>query len=123
LYLTGLVASPLGVVLQDSLIPPAAGEAKLRFVHTSPDTAGVDIFQDDATTASITALAYRTGSAYLSVPAGAHNYKLNLTGTTTLALPVQALTLEAGKVYTAVLLGSSVAGAAKPLALNLLTDR
>jgi Domain of unknown function (DUF4397) len=123
LFLMGPAATAQGVVLQDFLSPPTAGNALVRFVHASTDTASVDIFQDDATAANITGLVYRGGSSYLSVPAGAHNYKVNLTGTTTAALPTQALTLEAGKIYTAVLQGSSVAGAAKPLALNLITDR
>jgi hypothetical protein len=123
LFLMGPAATAQGIVLQDFLSPPTAGNALVRFVHASSDTAGLDIFQDDATTVSVSGLIYRGGSGYLSVPAGAHNYKLNLTGTTNLALPVQALTLEAGKVYTAVVLGSSVAGAARPLSLNLLTDR
>lgn len=123
LFLMGPAASAQGIVLQDFLFPPSAGNANLRFVHASPDTVGLDIFQDDATTANITALAYRGGSSYLSVPAGAHNYKINLTGTANAALPAQALTLEAGKIYTAVLQGSSAAGAVKPLTLNLLTDR
>jgi hypothetical protein len=123
LFLMGLSASAQGVLLQDFLTTPTAGNAGLRIVHASPDTVGVDVFQDDATTASVTGLAYRTASIYLSVPAGARNYKLNLTGTTTLALPVQTLTLQAGKIYTAVVQGSSVAGAAKPLELKLITDR
>jgi hypothetical protein len=68
-------------------------------------------------------LLYKSGSGYLSVPVGSHVYKINLTGTTTAALPTQTLVLEAGKVYSAVVFGSSVAGAAKPLELKLITDR
>lgn len=122
-FVMGLAASPVGVTLLDSLTSPIAGNAKLRIVHASPDTVGLDMFQDDATAAVVTGLPYKSGSGYLSVPAGAHSYKFNLTATTNAALPPQAITLEAGKIYTAVVLGSSVAGAVKPLTLNLITDR
>lgn len=122
-FVMGLAASPLGVVLQDFLGAPTAGNARLRIVHASPDTVGLDVFQDDTATAAITGLLYKSASAYLTVPAGAHTYKFNLTATANAALPAQTLTLEAGKIYTAMVLGSSLAGAAKPLALNLITDR
>jgi hypothetical protein len=123
-YLMGFAATPpSAVIVADVLTPPTTGNAKLRVVHASPDTTGLDIFQGDNTIASIAGLPYKVGSIYLAVSAGAHTYKFNLTGTTNAALPAQTLTLEAGKVYTAVILGSSAVGAVNPLTLKLITDR
>jgi Domain of unknown function (DUF4397) len=126
LYVMGFTATPpISVLLADFLASPSVGNARLRIVHASPDTGGLDIFQDyqaNVTSAAVTNLGFKTGSAYLSVPAGTHTYQFNLTGTATAVLQ-PSLTLEAGKVYTGLVLGSSVAGASNPLALKLLTDR
>ncbi|MGB8856674.1 MAG: DUF4397 domain-containing protein [Burkholderiales bacterium] len=122
-FLMGFAASPQSVLLTDFLSPPTSGNAKLRIVHASPDAGGLDVFQDDSTTVSVTALPYKSASVYLSIPGGSHTYKFNLTGTTTAALPVQTLSLDAGRIYTAVVIGSSAAGAANPLALKVLIDR
>ncbi|MGB8337913.1 MAG: DUF4397 domain-containing protein [Burkholderiales bacterium] len=124
IYVMGFAATPPQyVTIADLLEPPTAGNANLRIVHASPNTAGVDVFQDAGTAAVFTALPYGTGSGYIIVPAGTHSYKFNLTGTVNAALPPQSFTLEAGRAYSAVMLGSSVAGAANPLALKLITDR
>lgn len=121
-YVMDVAAKLQAVVIADFLGLPTAGNAKLRFIHASPDTTGLDVFQDDSTTAIVSALPFKSGGLYATVPAGTHAYKLNLAGTATNALQA-SLVLEAGKVYSAVVLGSSVAGAAKPLQLKLITDR
>ncbi len=121
-YVMDVAAKLQVVIINDFLGLPTAGNAKLRFVHASPDTAGLDVFQDDSTTAIVSAIPFKAAGLYSLVPAGTHAYKLNLAGTTTTSLQ-QSLVLEAGKVYTAAIIGSSGVGATKPLTVKLITDR
>jgi Domain of unknown function (DUF4397) len=121
-YVMDVAAKLQVVVIPDFLGLPTAGNAKLRFIHASADTTALDVFQDDSTTAIVSALAFKGGGLYTTVPAGTHAYKLNLAGTATTPLQ-SSLVLEAGKVYSAVVLGSSATGATKPLELKLITDR
>ena len=76
----------------------AAGSAKVRVLHGSPDAPAVDIAVDG--TKVLTAVPFGVISDYLTVPAGAHHVQVFATGTTTGAVIDANLTLDAGKAYT-----------------------
>ncbi len=84
----------------------AADTARVRVVHASPDAPAVDVYADDAKV--LTNVPYKGSSDYLSVPAGAHNFKVFATGANPASdAPVidADATLEAGKDYTVVAIG------------------
>jgi hypothetical protein len=84
----------------------AAEMARVRVVHASPDAPAVDVYADGAKV--LTNVAFKGSSDYLSVPAGAHNFKVFATGanpaTGTAVINADA-TLEVGKDYTVVAIG------------------
>lgn len=119
-FAVGPLASIEPLVLEDVRIT-VADKARIRVIHASPDAPNVDVLANDAKVLSN--VPFKAASAYLEVPPGNYVFKLNVAGTATTALTSPSLALEAGKVYTAIAIGSTATGAANPLALKLLTDR
>jgi hypothetical protein len=100
----GLVADIEPLVLVDDNTAPAAGEAKLRFVHASPDAPAVDIYAEGAGVV-VPAAAFKDASDYLGLAASTYNLEVRAAGTETVALDLPGITLEEGKVYTAFAVG------------------
>jgi len=120
IFAVGLLAGIEPLVLEDDRIS-VADKARIRVIHASPDAPNVDVLANDAKVLSN--VPFKAASTYLEVPAGNYVFKLNVAGTATTALTSPSIALEAGKVYTAVAIGSVASGASNPLALKLLTDR
>jgi hypothetical protein len=76
---------------------PTSGNAKVRVIQASPDAPAVDILVDDVVVLS--GVPYKAISGYLEVAAGAHNIKVNATGTSTTVIDVTP-TLTDGTIYT-----------------------
>lgn len=90
---------------------------RVRVLHASPDAPAVDVLVDGAKV--IENLPYREYTEYLALPAGRHEIRVNVTGTSTTVLNA-APTVEAGRDYTAIAVG--FAGKAPALDLMLLAD-
>jgi hypothetical protein len=124
---TGRVANIAPLILEDNLTNPAAGNIKLRLVHGSPTAGNVDIYvtaptADLATTQpTLSNVAFRAASAYLEVPAGTYRVRITTTGTKTVAIDVNNVTLTAGQIRTAVAVDAPGGGA--PLGAILLADK
>ncbi len=81
---------------------PAAGEARVRVVHASPDAPAVDVLVDDVEVLSD--VPFRAASDYLDVAAGTRNLKVNAAGTGTSVIDADvALVDRAG--YTVIASG------------------
>ncbi len=93
------VASIEPLLLTDDNTSPTLGNARVRVVHASPDAPNVDVLVDDVVV--LTNVAFKQFSDYLEVPAGARNFKVNATGTSTTVIDVTP-TLTDGSVYTVV---------------------
>ena len=91
----GLVAIIPGCKKDD----PDSGNAKIMFVHMSPDAPPVDILIDNSKI-NTTALAYTGNTGYSSVAAGTLNIKINAAGTSTTALDVNINGVEKDKHYS-----------------------
>src|SRR5690242_18548169 len=116
----GLLAGMIGLAALLGLVigTPGAHAAELayvRVVHASPDAPHVDVWADGQK--ALTDVAFGQYSAYLPVPAGAHNFKVVATGTTSPAVIDVTPTLEAGKYYTVI--AANKLASIQPL---LLTD-
>ncbi len=93
------LASIEAAVLTDDLTAPAAGKAHVRFIHLSPDAPAVDI---TTTTGAIVFgnRAFKSATAFTPLDAGAYNLQVRVAGTSTVALTIPTITLQAGKIYT-----------------------
>lgn len=118
-YATGFLASIGATLVEDNLTAPTAGNAKIRVVHASPDAPNVDILANDNRVLSN--VPFKAASDYLVVPAGTYTFKVNVAGTSTTAVQATA-PLVAGKIYTAVAIGSLAATATNKLAIKLIAD-
>ena len=97
----GMVALLVVALLGAAGRPAGAAElAYVRVVHASPDAPNVDVWADGSKV--LTDVAFGKYSDYLAVPAGAHNFKVVATGTTSPAVIDVSPTLEAGKRYTVI---------------------
>ena len=83
----------------------AAGEnARVRVVHTSPDAPAVDIALKGGDVL-VPNLAFPSASDYLEVPAASYDFEVRAAGTTTVALDLPGVALEAGMVYSVYAIG------------------
>jgi hypothetical protein len=118
-FAVGFLAGIQPLLLEDNRTP-TAGKARIRVIHGSPDAPAVDVLANDAKVLSN--VPFKAASDYLTVDPGNYVFKLNLAGTTTTAYTTPSIALAAGKVYTAIAIGSA-AGGANPLTVKLLTDK
>ncbi len=95
---TGPVASIKPTVIVDSLSAPAAGKAKVRVYHFSPDAPAVDVKLKGGATL-IPGLAFANNSDYLEVDAGSYDLVVTPAGSNTTVIDLSGTTLEAGKLY------------------------
>jgi hypothetical protein len=107
----GQLANIAAQVFVDDTSDLASGKARLRVIHASPNTPGVDVAVTGGPVL-INNLAFPNASDNLDVDAGTYNVEVRPAGTTTAALSAPGLALEAGKYYTVIaagLLGGSPA--------------
>ncbi len=93
------VSNISALVLEDDLTMPAPGKAHVRFIHLSPDAPAVDITLTDGTVV-FGNRAFKEFTPFTPLDAGTYNLEVRVAGTTTVALPLNGITLEDGKIYT-----------------------
>jgi len=85
-----------------------ATEAKIRLVHGAPSAPNVDIYvtAPDADIESVepafSNVAFKAETGYVSLAEGTYQVRITPTGTKTVVIDTQAITLNAGGIYTAV---------------------
>lgn len=89
--------------------PNIKTNAKVRFIHLSPDEKGIDVYTqltgaDEKL--SFTNAIYKTASVFQEIKAGTYAFKLRSTGVTDSAIAsIEGLVLDAKKAYTIVISG------------------
>jgi hypothetical protein len=86
-------------VFVDNNATPAAGKAHIRVIHASPDAPAVDIALKGGAVL-VPNLPFGEQQGPLPVDAGTYNLEVRVAGTNAVALPLDGVRLEAGKVYT-----------------------
>lgn len=115
--------SAIGPVVATDARAATAGKAKVRFVHASPDAPAVDIKVGSATAAPVFAnVAFKSVAAYAEVDPGSYAFVVTAAGQSTAVLSFKPITLETGKVYTVVALGTFAAGDATPFIVRAFVD-
>ena len=95
----GKLAEIKPLVLVDNNAAPALGKAHVRVVHASPDAPAVDIAVKGGPVL-VSSLAFGKDAGPLPVDAGTYDLEVRAAGTTTVALPINGVQLQAGKIYT-----------------------
>ncbi len=111
----GFTATIAPLLLVDNNSAPAAGKAKVRFVHAAPDVPQVDIGinsngSNAGTLFATTTFGNAADEGYIEVDAGTYNLGVFLSSNGGLALPVNGVNLVAGQVYSVFALGSLAQG-------------
>ncbi len=94
---TGLLASIQPLVLEDDR--GTTGQAKVRFVHTSPDAPAVDVAVKGGPVL-FSNVSFRQFSGYPQVAPGTYDLEVRVAGTTTVALAVPGVALRSGTNYS-----------------------
>ena len=94
------VSEITALVLEDDLTMPAAGKAHVRFVHLSPDAPAVDVAVASSGAVVFSNIEFKESTAFTPLDAGTYNLDVRVTGTSTVALVLPPITLQAGKIYT-----------------------
>lgn len=100
----GRVADIKPAVFEDNNAAPAAGKAHVRVIHASPDAPAVDVAVKGGPVVFAN-LAFPNAAGPSPVDAGTYDLEVRAAGTTTVALPINGVQLQAGKIYTVLAVG------------------
>ncbi len=117
---TNAVASITAQVIEDNPTPTCA-TAQVRVVHLSADAPAVDVATAGSAPvdAVVKNLAYPNASDPLALPAGSYDLEVRLAGTTTVALALPGVAVEACKSYSVFAIGSAATPAVGGNALQV----
>jgi hypothetical protein len=88
------------LVLVDDNTPVAVENARVRFVHASPNAPGVDIAVQGGGPILFNNIVFKGVGDYIEVAAGTYDLEVNVTGTNTNVLNLPGTELMGGMVYT-----------------------
>ncbi|MBD3401748.1 DUF4397 domain-containing protein [candidate division GN15 bacterium] len=115
--------SMIGPVITADDRAPDAANAKIRFVHASPDAPAVDIkLNTGSGPAVFTNASFKDITAYQTVAGGSYSFAVTATGATDEVVVFDPVTVANGSVYTVVAHGTLDAGDAYPFAVRVFVD-
>ena len=106
IYYTGGASASASYMTEDDMTAPADGKAKVRFVHLSSAATSIIDLAIQGGQNLVNGLAYKTASAFNEINAGSKFNLLN-GGSANVALALNDVTLQAGKIYTIYITGST----------------
>ncbi len=110
------------LVTEDNLDAPVAGQAKVRFVHLSPDAPAVDVTLTDGTKV-FPNQAFKSASGFTGLAANTYNLQVRVAGTATVALEVPNVVLQSGKIYTIFAKGFLAGAGAQALGAQIIVNK
>ncbi|MEI6312870.1 MAG: DUF4397 domain-containing protein [Bacteroidota bacterium] len=111
------------IVLTDDLTAPASGKAHVRFVHLSPNAPAVDVAVASSGAVVFGNKSFKEYTAFTPLDAGSYNLDVRVAGTTTVALTLPTITLEAGKIYTVYAKGFIGGTGAQALGAEIIVNK
>ena len=115
------VANIEAIVIEDDLTSPAQGKAHVRFIHLSPDAPAVDVTLTDGTVV-FGNKSFKEFTAFTPLDAGSYDLEVRVAGTTTVALDLPVINLEAGKIYTVFAKGFLSGNGAQQLGAEIIAN-
>lgn len=116
-FVTNTLTNIESVTSTDDLTVPAAGKAKIRVAHMSPDAPAVDVGVQGGSNV-FTDVAFKDVEEFKQVDPGTVTLEIKRTGTSTVVLSVPNVKLDAGKIYTVVALDNVAQLMAKVIVNN-----
>lgn len=110
------------LVIADDLTAPASGKAHVRFIHLSPNAPAVDVALDGGAVV-FGNKAFKDYTAFTPLDAGSYDLEVRVAGTSTVALDLAPITLEAGKIYTVFAKGFLTASGAQALGAEIIVNK
>lgn len=110
------------IVLTDDLTAPASGKAHVRFVHLSPNAPAVDVALDGGAVVFANK-AFKEATAFTPLDAGSYDLEVRVAGGSTVALDLDPITLEAGKIYTVFAKGFLGGSGAQALGAEIIVNK
>jgi hypothetical protein len=121
-FAVNAVANIEPLVLVDDLTAPASGKAHVRFVHLSPNAPPVDVALDGSDVV-FENTAFKGSTAFKPLDAGPYDLEVRVAGTTTVALDLPSITLQAGKIYTVFAKGFLSGTGAQALGAEIIVNK
>lgn len=84
-------------VYEDVLINPASGKARIRFINLSPDSDGIDVYDNVLEVASD--LTFKEASPFTDLPAGTYTFAFRRSSDDS-ELALKNIQLSPGRIYT-----------------------
>jgi hypothetical protein len=112
---------------RDDLSAPAAGKAKIRLLHLSPNAASVDVLVNGATATNFSNRNFNdfatnaNYAAFTEVNAAGLAFQINLAGSSTAVATIPAFTVQAGKIYTFIIKGFAGVVGTQGLGVEVIT--
>jgi hypothetical protein len=124
------VAKISAIAVEDNLATPASGKAHIRFFHLSPNAPSVDVgvLNGSTFTGVFNNRSFETQSsaaanaAFTPVDAGTYTFQVRVAGTSTVALTIPGVTLQAGKIYTVFAKGFLGGAGAEALGAQIINN-
>lgn len=88
------------LVVEDDLTAPASGKAHVRFIHLSPNAPAVDVAVASSGSVVFGNKKFKEYTSFTPLDAGDYNLDVRVAGTSSVALVLPKITLQAGKIYT-----------------------
>lgn len=117
------VSKITAIALVDDLTAPASGKAHVRFVHLSPNAPAVDVAVASSGAVVFPNTAFKGFTAFTPLDAGTYNLDVRVAGTSTVALVLPAITLQAGKIYTVFAKGFLGGTGAQALGAEIIVNK
>lgn len=112
--------SDIGLLsIPDNMGEPSRNNAKVRFIHLSPNAPAVDITLPDGTVL-LPEVSFKQRTNYIEVPPGDYTLQARIAGTPQVALTVPDVSLEGDTLYSIYAIG--LAGGTPELEAVLVTD-
>ncbi len=117
------VANISAIAFEDDLTSPASGKAHVRFIHLSPNAPAVDVAVASSGAVVFGDVSFKEGTAFSPLDAGTYNLDVRVAGTSTVALVLPAITLQAGKIYTVFAKGFLGGTGAQALGAEIIVNK
>ena len=102
-FIAGFGGAVRAIVLQDANFPAINANPRLRIVNASPDAPALDVLVNG--TRQVSALAFPTASAYLSLSSGTYTLTFNNPSTGATVFTASGVALTSGQTSTLYLIG------------------
>ncbi|MFM7080323.1 MAG: DUF4397 domain-containing protein [Bacteroidota bacterium] len=121
-FAVNTVANIEALFVEDDLTSPASGKAHVRFIHLSPDAPAVDIALDGAAVV-FPDVTFKEYTDFTPLDAGSYDLEVRVAGTSTVALDLDPISLQAGKIYTVFAKGTLTGTGSQALSAQIIVNK